>query len=231
MYFIRDYNGPKSYQVGTNPDVLVLGQDPTINRSTRFETVLGLGASVSSSDRQSVNLQNYIFGKILSPLGIDKSRITATNLVNLHYYDIPNGKIAKTYKDLILSMAEKEGIDVAQYPDKTNGAILHALNFKAKTQQDFEDILGLSSIRHLITLGEPVFQVLKERYNLELDAKIKDVLALIDDRPKVVEIAGKEISFLPLPHIFNENNSRWKFYKLFLRDNLPRLRNWYNKSM
>ena len=124
--------------------------------------VLGLGASSSSTDRVSINLQNYIFSDILSPLDIDRSRIIATNLVNLYYYDVPNSIVAKAYPRLIRETAKREGIDVRQYPDRPNGAILHALNFKARTQDDFENLLNSRSIAHLITLGEPVFQVLRE---------------------------------------------------------------------
>ena len=227
MYFIRDYNGPETYQIGSNPDVLILGQDPTIDTHTRFGIALGLGASTSSTSKESINLQNYIFGDILSPLGIDRSRIIATNLVNLYYYDVPNREIAKTYRRLILETAEREGIDISQYPNKTNGGILHSLNFKAKTQGDFERLLGLQSIEHLITLGEPVFQVLRERYGLELPTKIKAVLENLGRGPDLVRICGKRVSLLPLPHIFNKNNANWKFYTRFLQEKLPALAAWY----
>ena len=228
MYFIRDYNGPEAYKIGSNPDVLILGQDPTIDTHTRFDIALGLGLSTASTGKESINLQNYIFGDILSQLRIDRSRIIATNLVNLYYYDVPNKKIAKAYQRLILEIAERESIDISQYPDRMNGAILHALNFKAKTQGDFERLLSLQSIDHLITLGEPVFQVLRERYGLELPTKIKAVLENLGREPNVVGICGKKVSLLPLPHIFNKNNARWKFYARFLQEKLPHLATWYD---
>jgi len=230
MYFIRDYDGPELYQPGENPDAIILGQDPTIDRSTRFSTALGLGASKFSSGRESTRLKNYVFNKILAPLGIDKSRILATNLVNYYYYDVPNKKIAKLYKELIIATAKKNGIDVEQYPDKANGAILHALNFKTRTYREFERFLKYPSIRHLITLGEPVFQVLRERYKLDLQPKIKDVLGSIDDRPPLVYIAGKQASLLPLPHIFREKDEKWQFYSKFLCKDLPRLSTSYALS-
>jgi len=227
MYFIRDYDGPRPYQIGSNPDVLILGQDPTIDTHTRFDIVLGLGLSTASTGKESINLQNYIFDDILSPLGIDRSRIIATNLVNLYYYDVPNREIAKAYRRLILETAEREGIDINQYPDRTNGAILHALNFKAKTQGDFERLLSLQSINHMITLGEPVFQVIRERYRLELPMKIQAVLEDVGGEPKAVDICGKRISLLPLPHVFNKNDTKWKFYVRFLQEKLPALATWY----
>jgi len=227
MYFIRDYDGPKPYQIGSNPDVLILGQDPTIDTHTRFDIALGLGLSPASTGKESINLQDYIFGDILSPLGINRSRVIATNLVNLYYYDVPNRKIAKEYQHLILEIAERESIDISQYPDRTNGAILHALNFKAKTQGDFERLLSLQSIDHMITLGEPVFQVIRERYKLELPIKIQAVLENLSREPNVVGICGKRVSLLPLPHIFDKNNARWKFYARFLQEKLPHLATWY----
>lgn len=230
MYFIRDYDGPEPYQPGTNPDVLILGQDPTVDKYRRFATALGFQKLQTSHDEESRNLQNYIRNRILKPLGINEVRILATNLVNLYYYDIPNKKIAKTYQNLIVRTAKKEGIDVEQYTDKTNGAILHALNFKARTQQDFEKQLNRPSIRHLITLGEPVFQVLRERYNLDLPIKIKDVLKSVTYKPPIAHIDSKEVTLLPLPHIFNENNPRWKFYKQFLIEDLPSFSTWYNRG-
>ena len=227
MYFIRDYDGPRPYQIGSNPGVLILGQDPTIDTHTRFDTVLGLALSSGSASRESMHLQNYILGDILSPLGIDRNRIIATNLVNLYYFDVPNRKIAKEYQRLILDTAEREGIDTRQYPDKTNGAILHALNFKAQTQGDFEKLMGSQPIAHMITLGEPVFQVLRERYRLELPSRIQSVLESLGEEPVVVEICGRWISLLPLPHIFNKSNARWRFYRHFFQANLPALAAWY----
>lgn len=232
MYFIRDYDGPEPYRGSSSPDVLILGQDPTVDQNTRFARVLGLEHSESSSERESSFLQNYIFNKILMPLGINKTRIIATNLVNLYYYDVPNRKIAKRYQDLIVNTAKREGIDVRKYPNKTNGAILHALNFKARTQRDFEEILKLPSICHLITLGEPVFQVLMERYNLDLDLKIKDVLKKLLEKghPLNVRMYNKRISLLPLPHIFNESNPKWQFYTRIISNDLKRLKTFYNQK-
>jgi len=229
MYFIRDYNGPEIYQTSPNPDIMILGQDPTIDQKTRFAKALGLGPSESSSGRESPRLKNYLFNKVLSPLCIDSSRIMATNLINVYYYDVPNRKIAPIYKKLIIATAKENGIDVEKYPDKTNGAILHALNFKLGTSRNFEELLNLPSIKHLITLGEPVFQVLRERYKLDLPSKIKAVLESLNERPPIVHIGSKQVSILPLPHIFREGNQQWQFYKNFLRKDLPRLSTWYTE--
>ncbi len=141
---------------------------------------------------------------------------------------MPNRKIAKTYRRLILETADRESIDITQYPDRTNGAILHALNFKAKTQGDFERLLNLWPIDHLITLGEPVFQVLRERYRLELPIKIQAVLENLGGEPKVVGIGSKRVILLPLPHVFNKNNAKWKFYVRFLQEKLPHLATCYD---
>lgn len=227
MYFIRDYNGPELYQPSNNPDVMILGQDPTIDRKTRFAKALGLGPSESSSGRESPRLRNYLFDKILTPLSIDNSRIIATNLVNLYYYDVPNSKIAPIYHELIIATAKEKGIAIEEYPDQTNGAILHALNFELMTRQDFEGLLHTLAIKHLISLGEPVFQVLRERYKLNLHPKIKAVLESLNDRPPLVHIGGKQVSLLPLPHIFRENDERWQFYRRFLSEDLTRLSSWY----
>lgn len=229
MYFIRDYHGPEIYQISDNPDVMILGQDPTIDGETRFAKALGLGPSESSSGRESPRLKNYIFNKILSPLGIDRSRIIATNLVNAYYFDVPNSKIAPTYREVIIAAAKENGIDIEKYPKNTNGAILHALNFTLGTSRCFEELLNLSSIKHLITLGEPVFQVLRERYELDLPAKIRAVLKSLNERPPIVHIGNKQVSILPLPHIFTEGRQKWQFYNDFLRQGLIRLSKWYTE--
>lgn len=229
MYFIRDYNGPEIYQTGSNPDVMILGQDPTIDQKTRFATALGLGPSESASGRESPRLKNYLFNKIISPLGIGISRIMVTNLVNAYYYDVPNRKIAPIYRKLIIALAKEKGIDAEKYPDKNNGAILHALNFEVGTRRNFEELLNISSIRHLITLGEPVFQVLRERYGLDLPSKIKAVLESLNERPPIVHMRGKQVSLLPLPHIFVESNQKWQFYNNFFRKGLTRLSKWYTE--
>lgn len=228
MYFIRDYDGPKPYQPSSNPDVLILGQDPTVNQYRRFSIALGFEKTPGSPDSESKNLQGYIRDRILAPLGIDERRIIATNLINAYYNDVPNKKIAKTYQDLIIATAKRKEIDVDQYPDKANGAILHAINFECGYRVEFEKMLSIPSIRHLLTLGEPVFQVLRERYGLKsLATKIKLVLAEVRDMPPEVVLGGKKVSLLPLPHIFNENNRRWKFYNDFLYDSLPQLSQYY----
>lgn len=228
MYFIRDYDGPKPYQLSSNPDVMILGQDPTVDTTRRFSTALGLEKPPGSLDDESKNLQKYILNKILKPLRIETNRIIATNLISAYYCDVPNKKIAKTYQALIITTARGKGIDVDQYPDKANGAILHALNFEAGFRRQFETFLSIPSLRHIITLGEPVFQVLRERYGLrELPTKLKPLLEKVGDLPPEVVLCGKKVSLLTLPHIFNENNRRWKFYSDFLYDRLPQLSQFY----
>jgi hypothetical protein len=229
MYFIRDYNGPEIYQTSPSPDVMILGQDLTIDQKTRFAKALGLGPSEFSSGRESPRLKNYIFNKILPPLGIDRSRIVATNLVNAYYYDVPNSKIAPTYRKIIITAAEENSIDTKKYPSRTNGAILHALNFELGARRNFEELLNLASIKHLITLGEPVFQVLRERYKLDLPSNIKAVLTSLTEKPLLVNMCGKQVSILPLPHIFRENNQQWHFYSNFLKEELDRLSKWYTE--
>ena len=228
MYFIRDYNGPKLYQPSDNPEVLILGQDPTVDRKKRFDTVLGFEKQSGSLEADSKKLQDYIRNRILKPLGIDENRIIATNLINAYYYDVPNKVIAKAYKDLILSTAQEKGIDMTKYPDKTNGAILHALNFKSGFRTRFEEKLALKSVAHVITLGEPVYQVIRERYGLYmLPAKIREVLEAHRESPPRVTISGKEVSLLPLPHIFNEDRRKWEFYFRYMKEVLPKLARWY----
>ncbi|MFC1910956.1 hypothetical protein ACFLXC_06775 [Chloroflexota bacterium] len=72
---------------------------------------------------------------------------------------------------------------------------------------------------HLITLGEPVYQVIRERYALDnLPAKKKDVLEEHREKPPMVKINGKNMSLLPLPHYFNiAHRPRWKFMYGYLR--------------
>ena len=41
MYFIRDYYGPEVYKPSSNPDVMMLGQDPTVRATRAGPTVLG----------------------------------------------------------------------------------------------------------------------------------------------------------------------------------------------
>jgi len=224
MYFIRDYDGPKPFQPGSDPDLLILGQDPTVNRDRRFSVALGFEGGPDSLDSESRNLQRYIRDRILAPLGVDEKRIIATNLINAYYSDVPNKKIAKDYQALITATAQSKGVDIGEYPDKANGALLHAINFECGYRVEFEKVLSIRSIRHIITLGEPVFQVLRERYGLTGFApKIRTILTQASNEPPRAVLAGRAVSLLPLPHIFNVNNRRWKFYDDFLRDGLPRL--------
>ncbi|MFC2013726.1 hypothetical protein ACFLU8_02455 [Chloroflexota bacterium] len=220
MYFIRDYEGPKPYQPGPAPDVLILGQDPTVDQHRKFYSVLGLEKPGSREENESRLLQRYIKDRILQKLGIDESRIIATNLVNAYYHDVPNKKIAKLYEKQIIRAAKKIGIDIAKYPEKANGAILHALNFECATRKELELTIRDHPIDHVITLGEPVYQVLRERYCLDLIPKIKDILKSIGREPPRVLVAQKEITLLPLPHIFNERNPKWKFYRDFMDNKL-----------
>ena len=228
MYFIQDYNGPKLYRPSANPDVIILGQDPTVDTKKRFETVLGFAKQPDSLEAESKYLQDYIRDRILNPLGIQENRIIAANLINAYYHDVPNRRIAKTYQDLILDTAREKDININEYPDKVNGAILHALNFESGFRKQFEDVLNIASVCHIITLGEPVYQVLRERYGfLELGNKIKVILADERNLPREVVLNNKKVSLLPLPHIFNKNNRQWKFYDDFLTDKLGRLSEYY----
>lgn len=228
MYFIRDYRGPKLYRPSANPDVILLGQDPTVDTKKRFETVLGLTKQPDSLEAESENLQDYIRDRILNTLGIDENRIIAANLINAYYHDAPNKRIARPYQSLILDTAKEKGINVDDYPYKANGAILHALNFESGFRRQFEDILNMASVLHIITLGEPVFQVIRERYGLlNLADKIKSILADEHNLPREVLLGNKRVSFLPLPHIFNKNNKQWKYYDDFLTYKLARLSGYY----
>lgn len=185
--------------------------------------------SSNYEDTESKPLQKYIKHRILLPLGIDESRIIATNLINAYYHDVPNRKIAKNYEDQIIRAAKKIGININMYPDRANGAILHALNFESLARRKLEMTLKRYPIKHIITLGEPVYQVLRERYGLDSAPKIKDILRSIVRNPPVVLIWQKKLSLLPLPHIFNENSPKWKFYKDFLDKHLPLLAESYEK--
>ena len=229
MYFIRDYEGPKPYKPGSAPDVLILGQDPTVDRYRRFDTVLGLEKFGGCGGTESKPLQRYIKDRILQSLGIDESRIIATNLINAYYHDIPNKKIAKLYEEQITKAAKKIGINVDKYPGKANGAILHALNFEYATRKELEHTLRSFPINHIITLGEPVYQVLRERYCLDLAPKIKDTLSSIAGKAPQVLIGQKQMTLLPLPHIFNGNNPRWKFYRDFIDNKLLLLAESYKR--
>ena len=80
----------------------------------------------------------------------------------------------------------------------------------------------------ILKSGEPVYQVLRERYGfLELGNKIKVILADERNLPREVVLNNKKVSLLPLPHIFNKNNRQWKFYDDFLTDKLGRLSEYY----
>ena len=104
---------------------------------------------------------------------------------------------------------------------------LHALNFEYATRKELEHTLRSFPINHIITLGEPVYQVLRERYYLDLAPKIKDTLSSIAGKPPQVLIG--QMTLLPLPHIFNENNPRWKFYRDFIDNKLPLLADSYKR--
>ena len=108
-------------------------------------------------------LRKYVFGKVCKNLGITRSRVIAWNLVNCLFMDkprmLPVDPQVETY--LINRFYQVDG---AKNDWKTVRFLYHY--FLESGKQELGYVVNRYERRLLVSLGEPVFRVLRHAYAL-----------------------------------------------------------------
>jgi hypothetical protein len=148
--------------------------------------------------------------------------VLAWNLVNRYFIDKPR-KLA--------SRPEIEQEFLHRFPqvDGTEGdwntvRFLHYY-FSELARSELEYIVDRYSPRFIISLGEPVFRVLRQAYALQQGISVPpNLVEFCCEQTFQIGIAGRELIWLALPHQPTGNQS--KHYKELLVEKLPLVAPW-----
>ncbi len=130
---------------GTNPSVLLVGQDPTIAK--------GQVCSVLDLENTSGNLYKYITVDILNHAGLTQNNIYATNLIKCHF---PNNQTPK-------SISEKHKIKIKDF--------LYPF-FNNCKHWFFKEVREIHP-KIILSFGEPVHQSLIEEFSWSVPETMK----------------------------------------------------------
>ena len=209
-FLLIERGSPELFKRGKAPDVLFLGQDPTIVSPRHIPVVLDLRNPTGQ-------LYKYIFGTICKNLSINKSRVLAWNLVNRYF----------TAKPRILALDPEVELNLGNRYPKLGGAkndwrtvrflYYYFLEFG---KQELEYIADKYSPKLLISLGEPVYRVLRYAYALPHGLAIPENLAdFCCEYTYRIAIGNKELLWLALPHEPTGDNN--PHYKKVLTEKVP----------
>ena len=201
---------PELFRGSKEADVLFLGQDPTIVSPRHIPFVLDLKNS-------SGQLSKYIFGKICKTLRFSRKRVLAWNLVNRYFIKKPSALADDPQVELYL---------LNRFPQmngtKNDWKTVRFLNhyFIEFGKQELEYVVNKYQPWIVISLGEPVFRVLKYTYALPQRITMPENLAeFCCDRTFRIRIGETELVWLALPH--EPTGDRNPHYQKVLLDKLP----------
>lgn len=209
-FLLVERGSPELFSGGKAPGVLFLGQDPTIVSPRHIPVALDLRNPTGQ-------LYKYIFGKICKNLSINRSRVLAWNLVNRYFIGKPR----------MLALDPEVEINLSNRYPKLNGAkndwktvrflYYYFLEFG---QQELEYIVDKYLPRLLISLGEPVYRVLRYAYALPRGLATPENLAdFCCEYTFIITVGNKELLWLALPH--EPTGDRNPHYKKVLTEKLP----------
>jgi hypothetical protein len=205
-FLLVERGSPELFSGGEAPDVLFLGQDPTIVSPRHISVALDLRNPTGQ-------VYKYIFGKICKYLGISRSRVLAWNLVNRYFVGKPR----------VLALDPEVEINLRNRYPKLNGPrndwrtvrflYYYFLEFG---QQELEYIVDKYSPRLLISLGEPVYRVLRYAYALPYGLVAPENLAdFCCEYTFEVAAGGRDLFWLALPHEpTGDHNPHYKKFSL-----------------
>jgi len=210
QFLLIERGSPELFLGGKVPDVLFLGQDPTIVSPRHIPVVLDLANPAGQ-------LHKYIFGKVCAGLNIHKSRVLAWNLVNRYFIDKPRKLAADSEVEADLNHRFPK-----LWGDKGDWKTVRFLYyyFAEFGKQELDYIVDKYVPLVLVSLGEPVFRVLRYAYALPQGTAMPENLA--DFCCKLtfrIRVGQEEMLWLALPH--EPTGDRNPHYKRVLADELP----------
>ncbi len=213
-YLLVERGSPELFRGSKTADVLFLGQDPTIVSSRYIPAVLDL-------NNTSGQLSKYIFGKICRTLGFSRRRILAWNLVNRYFIKKPRDLAHNPLVEFYLHNKFFQ-LDGSRNDWKTVRFLYYY--FVEFGKQELECVVNKYQPCILISLGEPVFRVLRHAYAIPQDVTMPENLAEFCCEGTFKLVVGNNILvWLALPH--EPTGDRNPHYKKVLADKLPIIAN------
>lgn len=210
---LLERGSPELFRGGRTPDVLFLGQDPTIVSRRHISHVLDLSNSRG-------HLHKYVFGNICRRLSIPKRRIMAWNLVNRYFVDKPRTLAHNCVNQDRLREAFPEVN--GRKGDWDTVRFLYSY-FRELGKPELEYVVDKYSPRVLISLGEPVFRVLRHAYASPQGLSVPENLAdFCCEEVHQLRVAGVTLLWLSLPH--EPTGDHNPHYMRVLEEKLPSLR-------
>jgi len=178
--------------IGSKPTVMVVGQDPTLMKRD-VGTVLEL-------DKPTSRLYRFIAGDILEPVGIDLARdVYATNLIKCRF---PN-------KETPRILAKNHGVSMTQFLSP------FFQNCKGWFLEELQEI----NPRIVISLGQPVHQMLVSEFSLSVPIKMKDAFG----RVCAVSVLDHGLFYVPCIHYNSRAHLHYKNLWGAFQDNLRKV--------
>ena len=213
-YLLVERANPELLRGSNEADVLFLGQDPTIVSPRHIPVALDLKNS-------SGKLSKYIFGKICKNLKINKRRVLAWNLVNRYFAKKPRILADEPLVEQYLHDQFPQ-MDGNKNDWKTVRFLYHY--FVEFGKQEFEYIVRKYHPRTLISLGEPVFRVLRYAYALPQNITIPENLSeFCCEKTFRIQINNITLIWLALPH--EPTGDHNPHYQKVLFEKLPMMAN------
>lgn len=190
-YLVVERGSPELFRASKTADVLFLGQDPTIVSSRHIPVVLDL-------NNLSGQLSKYIFNNICRTLGFNKERVLAWNLVNRYFTKKPRDLAHDIQIELYLRNKFLQ-LDGSRNDWKTVRFLYHY--FIEFGKQELEYVINKYQPNIIISLGEPVFRVLRHAYAIPQDITMPENLAeFCCDRIFKIIVGNNTLVWLALPH-------------------------------
>lgn len=214
QYLFIERGSPELFRGSKEADVLFLGQDPTIVSPRHIPVVLDLKNS-------SGQLSKYIFGKICKTLRFNRKRVLAWNLVNRYFIKKPRTLVddPRVEPYLLDKFPQMNG---NKNDWKTVRFLYHY--FVEFGKQELEYVVNKYQPCILISLGEPVFRILRYAYALPQNIAMPENLSeFYCDMTFKIKIGRITLAWLALPH--QPTGDHNPHYQKVLSDKLPMIAN------
>ena len=163
---------------GPNPSVMLVGQDPTIAKG-QVDSVLDL-------ENPGGQLYRFLVSEILERVGLKVENVYATDLVKCRF---PNNQTPRA-----ISQNHRIGIKDFLCPF-----------FRNCRQWFFQEVREIRP-RLLLSLGQPVHQMLIEEFGWNIRPRMKDAVSEF----RKVELLGEDAFYVPCIHINSRAHSHYR---------------------
>ncbi len=135
---------------GSNPSVMLVGQDPTVARGQIY--------SVLDLENTRGSLYKYIVGTILEPVGLKLDDVYATDLVKCRFPDNQTPR----------AVAKKHGMGITSF----------LFPFFRNCREWFLQEVNVIRPKIILSFGEPVHQLLIEEFGWSVSTSMKEAFGI-----------------------------------------------------